>query len=139
MTPPDPEQTPDQSPTSPSSAGTIATGKTQAANLCAVGVGICFFLPWLRILFGQLSGYDFQQLGGGTRLLWMMPVLSVLTLCAGLSGNSQKIVGQLAGTSPFVIFVYGLYTFGGDMLQAMQLGGWLALVAGGVLFVLVRR
>ena len=118
----------------------VATvGRTQAANLCALALGICFFVPWMHFFGARLSGFDFQKLSDVGKLFWLLPVFAALTLCAGLVGKSQKIAGQLAGAAPFVILAYGLSQLGKELFNALAPGAWIGLVLGAVLFLLVRR
>ncbi len=127
------------SPSMPSHPPPVVNGRRQAANFCAAGLTVCFFLPWLRIFFVKLSGFDYQRLSDEGKSFWLMPILCVATLVAGFTGRSQKVVGQLAGLTPFAILVYGLIKLGSDLIKALEPGGWLALVLGAALFILTRR
>lgn len=139
MDPTNPPETPQPPPSSPPNGQAISLGKAQVVNFCALGVGICFFLPWLQTLFGKVSGFDFQKFGDRQKLLWLMPIFCVITLYAGFAGKSQKIAGQLAGAAPFVILGYGLFHEGKGLIDVLAPGAWLALVLGAALFVVVRR
>jgi hypothetical protein len=38
-----------------------SSNRTQLVNLCALGLGISFFLPWAQILVATPSGFDLQK------------------------------------------------------------------------------
>ena len=139
MNQPNPPNPINPSPTEAPSTPPVGVGKAQAANLCAAGLGFCFFLPWFHFFLGRLSGFDYQKTSDGAKVLWLMPIFCVATLIAGLTGKSQKTVGQLAGVTPFAILIYAVSQEGGDMLKILEPGAWLALALGAALFVLVRR
>ncbi|MEQ2006790.1 MAG: hypothetical protein ABMA26_08325 [Limisphaerales bacterium] len=139
MDPANSPETPQPQSSSPQNPPAISIGKTQAANLCAVVVGVCFFLPWIQNIFLKLSGFEFQKLSDGGKVLWLMPIFCVITLYAGFVGKSQKIAGQLAGAAPFAILAYGLVNEGQKLIDVLAPGAWLGLVSGAALFLLVRR
>ncbi|NBV21811.1 MAG: hypothetical protein EBS05_07805 [Proteobacteria bacterium] len=123
----------------PASAPPPNAGRIQATNLCALALGGCFFLPWMQIFGGQLSGFEFQKLSEVGKFFWLMPIFCGLTLFAGLTGKSQQIAGQLAGAAPFAILAYGLNQFGRNLIDALAPGAWIGLILGVVLFLASRR
>ena len=139
MDPTNSPETPQPQASSPPGGQAISLGRAQVVNFCALGIGICFFLPWVYILFSKVSGFDFQKISDKHKVLWLMPIFCAITLCAGLAGKSQKIAGQLAGLAPFAILGYGLFHQGKGLFDLLAPGAWLALVLGAALFVLVRR
>ena len=139
MDPTNSPETPQPQPSSPPSGQAVSLGRAHVVNFCALGIGICFFVPWVHILFSKVSGFDFQKINDKTKVLWLMPIFCVITLYAGFAGKSQKIPGQLAGLAPFAILGYGLFHQGKELIDVLAPGAWLALVLGAALFVLVRR
>jgi hypothetical protein len=139
MDTPNPQNTSEQSQALESKGAVISVGKTQVANLCAIGIGISFFMPWINLLFVRPSGFDIQGASNDGKILWLMPCFCLLTLFAGLTGKSQQVAGQLAGASPFLLLVGGIYQNGSDILKALEPGAWLALGLGAVLFIVARR
>lgn len=117
---------------------TANAGRSQALVLCATGLGISFFLPWARILFGTPSGFDLQKLGDRHRLLWLIPVFSIITIIAGITKRSQCLAGQLSGILPFVVGIYWYTKLGNDMWRILNYGAYLSLLFGAVLFLLAR-
>lgn len=117
----------------------VSPAWTQLLNLCALGLGISFFLPWVNILGGTVSGFDLQKLGDQQRLLWLIPILCVITIFAGFTKRSQQHAGQLSGTLPFVVGVYWYMKLGQDMFQILTFGAYLSLGFGAALLVLARK
>ena len=118
---------------------TISLSRAQLVNLCALGLGISFFLPWAQFLGASISGFDLQKLGDRQRLLWLIPIFCAITIFAGITKRSQKIAGQLTGALPFVIGVYWYMKLGGDMFRILAFGAYLSLAFGLALFILPRK
>ena len=91
------------------------------------------------IFFAKPSGYDFQSEFSNAKLFWMMPALCVVTIGAGFAGMSQKVAGQLAGATPFLILAYGYHSAGKELTQMLMPTAWLALALGAALFIAARR
>ena len=106
--------------------------------LCAAGLLVCFFLPWIKFLF-PISGLDMAKEGGRQMLFWLIPVFSGLTLFAVFTKRSPKIIAQLTGALPFVALVYGYTKIGKDLFQILAFGSYLSLILGLALFILPRR
>lgn len=117
----------------------VSLGRTQLVNLCALGLGVSFFLPWVNVLFGTISGFDLQKDGGGQRLLWLIPIFCAITLFAGVTKRSQQIAGQLTGALPFVVGIYWYCKIGNDLFHGLTYGAYLSLAFGIALFVLPRK
>ena len=117
----------------------ITLGRAQIVNLCALGLGICFFLPWVNIFGGTISGFDLQKAGGGQLLLWLIPVFCLITIFAGVTKHSQQIAGQLSRVLPFVVGVYWYMKLGNEMFQLLTFGAYLSLAFGLALIILARK
>lgn len=112
---------------------------TQLVNICAIGLGVSFFLPWANIFGATLSGFDLQKMGDIHRLLWAIPALSLLTLLAGLTKQSQKVVGQLTGLLPYIVGIYWYIKLRDDFFHVLTYGAYLSLIFGAALFILPRN
>ena|ERR1039458_6592361 len=118
---------------------TIVLGRAQIVNLCALGLGISFFLPWANFLGVNISGFDLQKDGGGQLLLWSIPVFCLITILAGITKRGQQIAGQLSGVLPFAVGVYWYMKLGNDMFQILSFGAYLSLAFGLALIILARK
>lgn len=118
---------------------TVTLSRAHLVNLCALGLGVSFFLPWVQFLGGNVSGFDLQKFGDQQRLLWLIPILCAITIFAGITKRGQQIAGQLSGTLPFVVGVYWYMKLGSDMLHILTFGAYLSLAFGGALLVLSRK
>jgi hypothetical protein len=118
---------------------TVNLGRTQIVNLCALGLGISFFLPWANILGGNISGFDLQKAGDGQLLLWSIPIFCAITIIAGMTKRSQQIAGQLSGVLPFAVGVFWYMKLGQDMFQILAFGAYLSLACGLALLILARK
>jgi hypothetical protein len=118
---------------------TVTLSRAHIVNLCALGLGICFFLPWAQILGGNISGFDLQKAGGGQLLLWSIPVFCLITIFAGITKHSQTIAGRFTGALPFAVGVYWYMKLGQDMFQILTFGAYLSLAFGLALLILPRK
>lgn len=118
---------------------TIALGRTQIVNLCALGLGICFFLPWVQFFGANVSGFDLQKAGDEQRLLWIIPVFCAITIFAGITKRSQQIAGQLTGVLPFCVGGYWYSKLGSDLFHILTFGAFLSLAFGVALLILPRK
>ena len=124
---------------SPAKNVTDAFSRAKLVNLCVAGLGVSFFLPWANFFGVKLSGFDLQKMGDEQRLLWLIPILCVVTIFAGITKRSQKIAGQLTGALPFVAGIYWYSKFGSDLFRILTFGAYLSLIFGAALFVLPRK
>lgn len=117
---------------------TVSLNRTQLVSLCAVGLGVSFFLPWAHFFGAEPSGFDLQKLGDEQRFLWLIPIFSAITIFAGFTKRSQKIAGQLTGALPFCVGIYWYSKFGSDLTHILAFGAYLSLIFGAALFILPR-
>ena len=113
-------------------------GRTQLVNLCALGLGVSFLLPQARFFDTQPSGFDLQKSGNINRRLWLILILSTITVFAGITKRSQKIVAQITGALPFCIGAYWYNKLGSDLAHILAFGAYLSLIFGAALFILPR-
>ena len=114
--------------------------KSQAINVCATGLLICFFLPWAQILGQGISGFDLQKLGGSQKFLWLIPISCGLTIAAGYLKQGQKVAAEFAGVLPFLVAGYWIHQLGFDVVKnLLASGAYGGLALGGVLLVLSAK
>ena len=118
---------------------TVSLNRAQLVNLCALGLGISFFLPWVQFFGANLSGFDLQKLGNQQRLLLLIPIFCAITIFAGITKRSQKIAGHLTGALPFAVGVYWYCKLGSDLFNILTYGAFLSLAFGAALFILPRK
>jgi len=118
---------------------TAGLTRTHLVSLCAVGLGVSFFLPWAQFFGANLSGFDLQKMGDEQRLLWAIPVFCVITIIAGLAKRSQNIVGQLTGALPFCVGAYWYSKLGSDLFHILTYGAFLSLICGAALLILPSK
>lgn len=116
----------------------IAITRSHALILCAAGLGICFFLPWANFFGATISGFDLQKMGDLHRLLWLIPVFSVITILAGVTKRSQCHAGQLTGVLPFLVGIYWYSKLGKDLQHILTYGAYLSLTFGAAVYFLAR-
>ena len=125
----------------------VSLNTSQLISACAVGLIICFFLPWISFLFwGKPSGFELAKEGAKTKgdavafaFLWAIPFFSLVTFLAGMVKQSQKNIAQFTGAFPFAALAYGLYYVGSDLMKILEFGAYISLLLGLVLFILPRR
>lgn len=117
----------------------VSMNTAQLVGLCATGLLICFFLPWVQILFGKPSGFDLARQGDHFYLFWALPFFCVVTTIAGFTKNPVKIIAQITGCLPFGILIWGLSQVGSELLKALEAGAYGSLALGVALLVLPRN
>ncbi|HEV2694136.1 MAG TPA: hypothetical protein VG347_14670 [Verrucomicrobiae bacterium] len=117
----------------------VSVGRTELVNLCALGLGVSFFLPWAQFFGANLSGFDLQKMGDQHRLLWAIPVFCVVTIIAGFAKQSQKHVAQITGVLPYVVGVYWYLKLKDDLFHILTYGAFLSLAFGVALLILPRN
>ena len=118
---------------------TVSLARVHLVNLCAAGLGVSFFLHWVRIFGAPVSGFTLQKAGDEQRLLWAIPIFCTITIIAGLSKRSQKFIGQLTGLLPVCVGAYWFYKLGPDLFNGLTFGAYLSLFFGAMLFILPRK
>lgn len=78
-------------------------------------------------------------MGGEQRLLWLIPILSVITIVIGIYKKSQKVIGQLTGLLPFIVGIYWYTKIRSDLFHTLTYGAFLSLIFGAALFILSRK
>jgi 4-amino-4-deoxy-L-arabinose transferase-like glycosyltransferase len=135
--PPSKDQSPaTQSPTE--TVVTVAPGSPPKVphilvGLSAAALCVSFFLPWVGFLGGGISGFDIQKNFEPYRLIWLMPLFATIVLVLNIAGQDTGAARRLAGMCPVAILIYAVYGLGGDLFKELQIGAWLALIAGGLL------
>jgi len=108
-------------------------------GLCSLALIACFFLPWIRLFLITPSGYQLQQIPNSEiKLLWLIPGAALFALLATVTKKGVSTTSQLAGVMPFVGLVYSRYKLGEGLFELLQVGAYLALFLGVVLFVIPR-
>ena len=118
--------------TQPTPAAPAFTPQAQRTliSIAAAAVFFSFFLPWVNILGANISGMDIQKNFSDYRLVWLVPVLAVITFLLNFAGQKTNLVRRLAGLCPFVILAYALSQMGSDLFRVVAVGGWLELIGG---------
>jgi hypothetical protein len=99
----------------------------------------CFFLPWINLLFGRPSGYDLQQLPSEeVKLVWLIPLTALLALFSAIAKTGVLTTSQIAGAMPFLALIYYRVKLGEELFQILQIGAYLSLALGAVLFIAPR-
>jgi len=123
-------------------------------NVCAIGLIIGFFLPWVDIGgFIAISGYQipkiingigqFRKMAGQETdgvtlvyiLLYLIPILSVVTIIANIYDKNPKIPALFAGIIPIVGLFYLIIKAdisenkATDIFQIISIGTYVTLVS----------
>lgn len=106
--------------------------------LCAIGLFIAFFLPWLSFKELSISGFQLARgvqdyAGKGTGLsaifwLWLLPVLAFVTAVSGGKGGFGRVMAIVSGAYPWGWLAYGYFevgrTAGKEASRFLQEGLW---------------
>jgi hypothetical protein len=103
-------------------------------SLCLIGT---FFLPWIRSLFIDLSGFQLQQQlpDDEAKFVWIIPLSAVIALVGALTKKSVLLGSRLAGVMPFLALVCLSSQAGADTFKILLPGAYAALALASVLFV----
>lgn len=113
------------------------SGISNLIRLCALGLLISFFLPWIQFI--GLSGFDLQKMPGHQKWLWIIPAFSVITIFVPVAGRCLKIAALFTGVFPFCVLAYGINQVGSELLRTVAFGGWLSLSFALALLILPHR
>ena len=129
------EGQPPSSSTAQPAAAPDSSAKLLAALISASAAILClsFFLPWVKILEVGVSGLDIQKNFESYRLVWLMPLLAIVTFVLSIAGLNTGLIRRVAGLCPFAILIYATSRLGGDLLNELGIGAWMAIVAGAAL------
>jgi hypothetical protein len=125
-----------QSSTQPAATASPDSSATLGHNLVSLSAAalcLSFFLPWIKILGAGVNGFHIQKLFESYRLVWLMPVLAIVVFVLNVASINTSAIRRLAGLCPFAILVYAMTRLGVDLLKVLEIGGWLALIAGAAL------
>ena len=107
--------------------------------ICSLALMGCFFLPWITFFLGTASGYDLQQLPTNeAKLVWLIPLTALVALVAAITRKSVLLAAQTDGAMPFMALIYYRVKLGEDLFQILQIGAYLSLALGVILFVTPR-
>ena len=109
---------------------------------CAGFLCLGFFIPTLHWFFGsKVSLLDLAQHGEGMKykILWLLPILGAGTALQIMLRKDRKVLGQLAGATPFVPLIWNLVEHGQEITKLLMPTAYLYLVCGVILFVLSPR
>jgi hypothetical protein len=96
----------------------------------------CFFMPWISFLFGTPSGYQLQQIPDDKiKLVWLIPGIALVSLIAAVTKKGVVTAAQAAGAMPFLALLYYRIKLGEGIFQALQIGAYITLALGAVLFI----
>lgn len=108
-------------------------------TLCCIGIVVCFFLPWLSVLFTKSSGYDISKFGGKHMIVWLVPICAVIAVLMPSSEKSRGTMLSAAGLVPFVILLGGLYGDGMSLFDHLAYGAYACLGLGALLITISIR
>lgn len=115
---------------------TVTLNRAHLVILCAAGLGVSFFLPWVQIIGANISGFDLQKTSDQERLLWAIPIFCAITIIAGITKKSLRVAGLITGMLPFLVGGYWYPRLGNDMFHILSYGAFLSLAFGAVLLIL---
>ena len=104
-------------------------------TLASLGIIGCFFLPWIRILLSNVSGFELQQLGDEMKLLWGIPAMAAVAVVASIAKQSVLVTAQFAGAIPFLALLYWGLKIGTEIFDALRAGAYLTLFLAAVLLI----
>lgn len=99
-------------------------------NICAGLLIVTFFLPWISVLGASVAGYQFHELGDGGALAWVIPLAALGLIATRVSGVRSTALSVIVGLLPLVWFLLLLGEEGSALLNNLQIGAWLSVLAG---------
>lgn len=95
-------------------------------NVCASTIVISFFLPWINLLgIVSASGYDLTKVPEYGVRIWIIPLLSVVTIGLGYFKIKPHGAAAIAGIVPLLFVAYVLLFLtqnAGNNWDSMMLG-----------------
>jgi hypothetical protein len=125
-----------------SSSGAVSQGISRTSAilmLCAFGLVMSFFLPWVTLLGNSRSGFDVQKAAEGLQVHWLIPGLATLAVIAAFNGRGQRLPALLAGAMPFLAAAFWFNEVGPDLLKLLGYGAYLSLGFGAALILIAWR
>ena len=120
-------------PVTPAQADSSPKLRYTLVSFSAAVLVLSFFLPWIPFLGANLSGMDIQKNFSSYQLVWLMPLLALIALILNLARQNAGFIRRIAGLCPYAILVYSMNRLGSDLIKHLELGAWLALIAGAAL------
>jgi hypothetical protein len=72
------------------------------------------------------------------KLVWLIPLAGLLALFSAVAKKGVLAFAQLAGAMPFVALIYYCAKYGQGLIQDLQIGAYLSLALGAILFIAPR-
>lgn len=119
----------------------------RAENWFAAALIIFFFLPWFGAGPFSVSGYTLTTIpsvlnaassSSGVRtdssigllyIVWLVPILSIITLALGLTGRSPRAMAIVTGVVTLLMFLFVFIAGGGDVFKVLGIGSYLTILA----------
>lgn len=76
--------------------------------ICAMGLLVSFFLPWVEIEGASISGYNITRLGSYANYVWIIPILSGVTIIVSLLNKDNRLFGGITGVIVLGAIFYAL-------------------------------
>jgi hypothetical protein len=106
--------------------------------ICALGLGVSFFLPWAQFLGASISGLALTKMNDENKLLWLIPISAAIALVSGITKKTQS-VARFAGVLPFLALIFWYHKMEADLFHVMAYGACLSLGFGAALMALPRK
>lgn len=119
----------------------------RAENWFAAALIVFFFLPWFGAGPFSVSGYSLTTIpavfnaasSSGLQtsssnidllyIVWLIPILSVITLVLGLTGKSPRAMAIVTGIVTLLMFGFVFAAGGGDTFKVLGIGAYLTILA----------
>lgn len=128
---------------------------TRPINLLTIAAAVmvaAFFLPWIKF-GGSFAGYEIPDLANSigklksfktwtgrfdinvylVYSLFLVPISAATVIVLSVQGKSAKLAAWVASVLPLAGLVYSFVRIGVDVFSRVGIGGWLTIVAAGVM------